>query len=173
VMKGSSRLFPELIKAFGLKDVSSVYRQQHPLYPLTTLCRSLVALAQKCLGRDHFKYTDEHVDWLKAHGAEIVHPDLGPGDVVFWDSRTAHWGAAPEQGRPRMAVYTCYKPAESISSTQLALKQEAFRKGYVTSHDPITGIWKDKSDTPENKTFPFGKPVLSDAGLKAAGMVPY
>jgi hypothetical protein len=72
-----------------------------------------------------------------------------------------------------MAVYTCYKPANGISPSQLALKQEAFKKGYVTSHDPITGIWKDKSDSPDNKTFPFGKPVLSERGLKAAGMVPY
>ena len=72
-----------------------------------------------------------------------------------------------------MAIYTCYKPAEGISPAQLELKREAFAKGYVTSHDPITGVWKDNSDKPENKTFPYGKPVLSERGLQAAGMVAY
>ncbi|KAJ9107115.1 hypothetical protein QFC20_003840 [Naganishia adeliensis] len=145
VMRGSAALFPELVKAFDLQ----------------------------CTGRDFFKYKPEHIEWLKKRGCEWVHPDLNPGDTVFWDSREAHTAEPPEAGRPRMAVYACYKPAKDITPESLKRKQEAFEKGYCTTHDPITGIHKENSNADWNVLFPYGKPVLSESQLKYAGMVPY
>ncbi|GHJ86513.1 hypothetical protein NliqN6_2915 [Naganishia liquefaciens] len=147
VMRGSAALFPELVEAFNLRS--------------------------QCTGRDHFRFKPEHIEWLKERGCTWVHPDLNPGDVVFWDSRQAHTAAAPEAGRPRMAVYACYKPAKEISPECLKLRQEAFEKGYCTTHDPITGIYKENSDADWNILFPYGKPELTERQLKYAGMVPY
>ncbi|KAJ9113855.1 hypothetical protein QFC19_000048 [Naganishia cerealis] len=164
VMKGSAALFPELIEAFDLRSQFS--------------------------GRDFLRYKAEHVEWLEARGCTWEHPNLDPGDVIFWDSRTAHWAASPETGRPRIAVYkrltgvitpavrsmadACYKPAKEIAPDQLALKQEAFKKGYCTTHDPITGIAKgSQQEADGNVLFPFGKPVLDERVLRYAGMLPY
>lgn len=55
-------------------------------------------------GRDFFSYKPEHIEWLEERGCRWVFPDVGPGDLIFWDSRTAHWAASPEMGRPRIAV---------------------------------------------------------------------
>jgi len=149
VMKGSANLFGEWVKAFNATEIPDRGRG------------------------DHFRYHADDLKWYEDHGCEWVHPDLGPGDVVFWDSRTAHYGAAPTSTQPRMAVYSCYKPANLITPEQLKLKQEAFKRGFGTSHDPITFIWKENSEAPYNITFPYGKPVLSEKALKAAGMIPY
>lgn len=67
----------------------------------------------------------------------------------------------------------CYKPAKDISPECLKLRQEAFEKGYCTTHDPITGIYKENSDADWNILFPYGKPNLTERQLKYAGMVPY
>lgn len=71
------------------------------------------------------------------------------------------------------AVDACYKPAKDITSDALKLKQEAFEKGYCTTHDPITGIPKGDSEAEWNVLFPYGNPVLDERQLKYAGMVPY
>lgn len=99
-MRGSAALFPELVEAFDLRSVSrtKVYLPQQ--------LSELRFAPQQCTGRDHFRFKPEHIEWFKQRGCEWVHPDLNPGDVVFWDSREAHTAAAPEAGRPRMAVCT-------------------------------------------------------------------
>lgn len=188
MIRGSAALFPELVEAFDLRSVS-----QKPKTPGVTTFNSPV-VTQQCLGRDHFRFTPEHVEWFLERGCEAIHPELNPGDVVFWDSRTAHTAAAPEEGRPRMAVCTytspflsflssstdhicdpdaCYKPAKDISPECLKLRQEAFNKGYCTTHDPITGIFKENSDADWNILFPYGRPQLTERQLQYAGMVPY
>jgi hypothetical protein len=96
VMKGSSALFGDFVKAFNATEVST---PQSVLGPSPQLL-----LAQDCPPGDHFRYTDEHMAWFKEHGCEWVKPSLGPGDVIFWDSRTAHTAAAPSGGKHRFAV---------------------------------------------------------------------
>lgn len=96
VMRGSAALFPELVEAFDLRSVRP--------FQNACACQTLMSQEQQCSGRDFFKYKPEHIEWLKEHGCEWVHPNLEPGDVVFWDSREAHTAEAPEAGRPRMAV---------------------------------------------------------------------
>ncbi len=83
-MKGSAPLWEEFIQAFNATENAS--------------------------GTDNFKFTPEHEAWFASKGCEWVHPDLGPGDAVFWDSRQAHYGAAPTAGKPRMAVCKCRPP---------------------------------------------------------------
>lgn len=54
--------------------------------------------------RDHLKWTDENLKWFEEHGCEWVKPSLDPGDFILWDSRAAHYGAAPLSTNKRMAV---------------------------------------------------------------------
>lgn len=54
--------------------------------------------------RDHLRWTDEQLQWYKDRGCEWVKPCLEPGDFILWDSREAHYGAAPEGNNKRMAV---------------------------------------------------------------------
>lgn len=54
--------------------------------------------------RDHLKWTDEQLQWFKDRGCEWVKPSLDPGDFILWDSRAAHYGAAPLRNNKRMAV---------------------------------------------------------------------
>jgi hypothetical protein len=42
--------------------------------------------------------------WLEERGCYVEKPCLEPGDFIVWDSRTVHWGAAPEEQNHRMAV---------------------------------------------------------------------
>lgn len=94
-MRGSAALFPELVKAFDLVSIRA---------GCSPADRCLQLDEQQCTERDFFKYKPEHIEWLKKRGCEWVHPDLNPGDTVFWDSREAHTAEPPEAGRPRMAV---------------------------------------------------------------------
>lgn len=51
-----------------------------------------------------FNWTGEAFHQLKDRGCEWVKPEMEPGDFILWDSRAAHYGAAPEGNRKRMAV---------------------------------------------------------------------
>lgn len=54
--------------------------------------------------RDHLRWTDDQLKWFTARGCEWVKPCLDPGDFILWDSREAHYGAAPIGNNKRMAV---------------------------------------------------------------------
>lgn len=54
--------------------------------------------------RDHLKWTDRQLEWFEQRGCKWEKPCLEPGDFILWDSRTAHYGAAPVGSAKRMAV---------------------------------------------------------------------
>lgn len=54
--------------------------------------------------RDGFRWTDETLQWFVDRGCEWVKPAMDPGDFVLWDSRTAHYGAAPMEEKKRFAI---------------------------------------------------------------------
>ncbi|KAH7231995.1 hypothetical protein B0J15DRAFT_472404 [Fusarium solani] len=76
-------------------------------------------------------------------GCEWVKPSMGPGDFILWDLRAVHYGAAPLGNNKRMAVYTCYKPIEFWTEEQRERKVEAFKRGYMISHDPTEFVLKE------------------------------
>lgn len=122
---------------------------------------------------DHVRHPDDRVDWLKVKGCEWIKPSLDPGDFIVWDSRTVHYGEAPQKQNHRMAVYVCYKPDEYLSDEARKEKIELFEKGWCTSHDPCTFIAKRDQDADWNINFPYGKPVLTGKAKKAVGLIPY
>lgn len=58
---------------------------------------------------DHIKLDDEQMAWLEERGCYVEKPCLEPGDFIVWDSRTVHWGAAPEEQNHRMAICESYR----------------------------------------------------------------
>jgi len=122
------------------------------------------------LKRDGFRWTDETLQWFVDRGCEWVKPEMEPGDFVLWDSRTVHYGAAPLDDKKRFAIYICYKPDAFITPEQKAIKVEAFRRGYCTSHDPTDFVMKDEQEAEWNKNLPYGPPKLSEYTEKAIGI---
>ncbi|GFZ51910.1 hypothetical protein JCM24511_09680 [Saitozyma sp. JCM 24511] len=123
--------------------------------------------------RDGFRWTDETLQWFVDRGCEWVKPAMDPGDFVLWDSRTAHYGAAPMEEKKRFAIYICYKPDAYLTPEQRERKVEAFRRGYCTSHDPTDFVIKDNQEAEWNVHFPYGKPTLSEKTEKAVGLKAY
>lgn len=100
--------------------------------------------------------------------------DAGPGDVILWDSRCIHYGAAPKGQNARYATYVCYKPANTITPEQLKLKQETFAAGRNTSHDPSSfRVVQLHENMKHIRVKPTKEPVLSDRAKKLAGLMAY
>ncbi|KAL3965648.1 phytanoyl- dioxygenase protein [Purpureocillium lilacinum] len=123
--------------------------------------------------RDLFDWTDEQLQWFKDRGCEWMKPNMEPGDFILWDSRAVHYGAAPLGTNKRMAIYTCYKPIEFLSEEQRERKVEAFKRGYMTSHDPTDFVLKEEQMAEWNILHPYGKPSINKETQQAIGMVPY
>jgi len=122
------------------------------------------------LTRDSYFYTE--LKWFFDHGCEWVKPVVGPGDFVLWDSRTIHYGAAPTSIKKRFAIYICYKPASLLTEEQREVKKVAFERGFCTTHDPTDFVLKNDQEADWNIPFPYGKPVVSEQGMKYIGLVP-
>ncbi|GFZ51167.1 hypothetical protein JCM24511_08925 [Saitozyma sp. JCM 24511] len=84
---------------------------------------------------DFFGFTDDHMKWFYSQGCEWVKTEMQPGDLVLWDSRTAHYNVPPKCHRDRVAAYTCYAPAYLCSAEQLELKKKLFVEGKMTVSD--------------------------------------
>lgn len=128
---------------------------------------------------DWWGHAEAELQWFYDHGCEWVKVEAGPGDLILWDSRTVHYGAAAEGTEPRVATYVCYKPAKDMSEEKLKLKQECFEKYWGTSHDPLefritAARFKPHWDVKDGeRTEPRTKPVLSERTKQLAGLVPY
>lgn len=49
-----------------------------------------------------------------------------PGDLLLWDSRTAHYNLSSTTDQPRFCVYTCYMPVADATQEDLRRKKDAF-----------------------------------------------
>ncbi|KAJ0121515.1 uncharacterized protein J7T55_008679 [Diaporthe amygdali] len=123
--------------------------------------------------RDLVDWTDKELQWFKDRGCEWVKPSMDPGDFILWDSRAVHYGAAPLGENKRMAIYTCYKPIEFLTEEQRERKVEAFKRGYMTSHDPTDFVLKEEQMADFNILHPYGPPTINEATRQAIGMIPY
>ncbi|KAI8312068.1 hypothetical protein K4K59_006424 [Colletotrichum sp. SAR11_240] len=123
--------------------------------------------------RDLFNWDDQTLKWFEERGCRWLKPTMDPGDFILWDSRAVHYGAAPINDNKRMAVYTCYKPIEFLSEEQRLRKVEAFKRGYMTSHDPTDFVLKEHQMAEWNILHPYGPPTVNKATQQAIGIVPY
>lgn len=57
--------------------------------------------------RDSHHFKAEELQWFYDKGCKWVKVEASPGDVILWDSRCIHYGAAARGDRPRVATCKC------------------------------------------------------------------
>ncbi|KAI9638809.1 uncharacterized protein MKK02DRAFT_31126 [Dioszegia hungarica] len=154
VLKGSSALYTQLFEAFEDKKPAEGWNKH-----------------------DRHDHTPEQIQWLMDHGCEYHKVTAEPGDLLLWDSRTVHYGAAPSSDNPRFASYVCYKPAMYATPEVLAKRKEAWDTKTETTHDPITFNMNARRPPDGHPTVDHPKvtqlqePQLTELGKKLAGVV--
>jgi ectoine hydroxylase-related dioxygenase (phytanoyl-CoA dioxygenase family) len=53
---------------------------------------------------DWHGFDEDEVSWFEEKGCEIVKVEVGPGDLVIWDSRTVHYNVLPEGDQVRAVI---------------------------------------------------------------------
>lgn len=101
--------------------------------------------------RDSHHFSKEQEKWFLDRGCKWKKVEAGPGDVILWDSRCMHYGAAAKGQRPRIATCestrrrlhfdddvcssgsdVCYKPAGAISPEFADLRKEVMKNHWST-----------------------------------------
>lgn len=127
--------------------------------------------------RDSHHFTEAQLQWFYDRGCKWHKVEAGPGDVILWDSRCIHYGAAATGDRPRIATYVCYKPAADCSPEQLEYRKQMFEDGDNSSHDPLfcraTGSRISGVLSEDERLRPLEPPVLSKRGKQLVGFEPY
>jgi len=126
-----------------------------------------------------YGYKETGLAWLRERGYEFEKIDLGPGDLIVWDSRVPHYNVKPKGNNVRMAVYTCYAPASTATQEDLIKKKQVFEAGIGSSHWPQclqsvkwTAMRPDGTPCPANRDGPAHRPVLNEREYKLTG-IPY
>ncbi|KAF6800902.1 phytanoyl- dioxygenase [Colletotrichum sojae] len=128
--------------------------------------------------KEWYGFTDRGMQWLADHGGEWIKVCADPGDLIVWDSRTAHYNVPVKGEIDRMAVYTCFMPVTDATQEDLVRKKAAYEARLGTTH------WPNARHTGSNAAVRNGKPdhvvrerplndpVLSGRAFKLTG-IPY
>ena len=54
--------------------------------------------------KDSYQFKKEQLQWFYDRGCTWRKIEAGSGDVILWDSRCIHYGAAAEGSNPRIAT---------------------------------------------------------------------
>lgn len=54
--------------------------------------------------KDSYHFKESQLQWFYDRGCKWKKVEAGPGDVILWDSRCVHYGAAAKGDRPRVAT---------------------------------------------------------------------
>ncbi|VUC30168.1 unnamed protein product [Clonostachys rosea] len=117
--------------------------------------------------------------WLESKGCKWVKVTCEPGDLLLWDSRTVHYGAAPSSTNDRFAAYVCYKPSSMVSDEAKEKRKEAWAGKHCTAHDPAIIRTTPRYPPEDHYCYkqaierPLQEPVLSSLGKKLAGLESY
>ncbi|OJJ08889.1 hypothetical protein ASPVEDRAFT_48021 [Aspergillus versicolor CBS 583.65] len=124
-----------------------------------------------------FQFVDEEMcQWLESKGCKWTKVCAQPGDLLLWDSRTIHYGAAPSSTNDRFAAYVCYKPASSVSDEAKKVRIEAFNSKKNTTHDPANFRIRDRQPPSDHPSYeeavkrPLQDPVLSKRARELIGL---
>ncbi|KAH3685934.1 hypothetical protein WICPIJ_003088 [Wickerhamomyces pijperi] len=128
--------------------------------------------------------TEELENFLKLYpDVEKLKVHVEPGDLILWDSRTIHYGAAPDDDSDviRTIAYISYSPASFATEEALAAKNEVFKQWGGTTHWAFDNInarlfkatLPNGELDPADRTEPLHLPELSDEILKLAGAKRY
>lgn len=79
---------------------------------------------------------DEKISMTKKFPSFAVKADIG--SLILWNSKTFHFGKEAESTRNeenfRMAIYTCLRPKNQFSKTEIKKRQKAFSELRLTNH---------------------------------------
>jgi len=127
--------------------------------------------------RDSYHFKESQLQWFYDRGCKWKKVEAGPGDVILWDSRCIHYGAAAKGDRPRIATYICYKPAAAETPEAKELRKEVMKNHWMTTHDPllfhVTGTYASGPAEEGETVAPKNLPVLSERAKQLAGIVSY
>jgi hypothetical protein len=126
---------------------------------------------------DWYKLTKEEELFYINKGCEYKNIKCPKGSLVFWDSRTIHYGVEPSKTRPipnfRAIIYLCYMPRKLCSKTVLKKRQKAFNELRTTSHNPCNAKLFPKMPRTYGNDIPtinqIDKPIINELGKKLAG----
>jgi hypothetical protein len=102
---------------------------------------------------------DEEVQWYQiTKNCRPVYIRCPAGSMVFWDSRTIHYGREAVKGRTttdhiRCIAYLCMTPRSLCSESMLTKRMKAFEDLRTTSH------WPHKMKLNPTKPRTYGKPL--------------
>ncbi|GAA5972513.1 hypothetical protein JCM11641_001878 [Rhodosporidiobolus odoratus] len=136
--------------------------------------------AQDSGHRNYYEFTEEDIKWFRQQPAvEEIKVETQPGDLVVWDSRTAHWNKTPVGTRTRVVVYVCYAPKSFASQEVLQTKKECWEKRLATTHwpAPFVVVPRDEYGAPQRngeacplvRDRPFEEPEVTDRLLQLVG----
>lgn len=121
-------------------------------------------------------YEDDELNYFYENNCKPVRVLAKAGDLLLWDSRTAHHGVEPlkEREKPnfRSVLYICMTPRSLIKENDLKRKQKGFEKMRMTTHWPhrCKLFRKYPRDFENIEKIPeLQKPKLSELGMKLAG----
>lgn len=143
-------LTPALDEGTGTLEVIPGSHKRHEAFG--------AANAERIEKKDWFQYTKEDYAFL---GGDAVRVFADAGDMVLWDSRTAHRGAPPPKElragvvpRERNVVYVCMGKRSLVPAKNIDKLVKNYRDRRMTSH------WPDGRKTFPAKVNNFRKPHL-------------
>ena len=133
--------------------------------------------------RDIRYFSKDDMVWFEERGLKPVKVLAEPGNLILWDSRTAHLGGEPEPGRSdviRTVIYAAYAPAKMASPEALLEKKKVFNLNGATTHWPHDNIklrdlqatLPDGTLDSRHRTEPLQKANQSEQLLRLAGVLP-
>lgn len=128
-------------------------------------------------------FSEEEMKWLEDRDMKPMKVLAEPGDLILWDSRTAHWGGEPtaKSNMIRTVIYASYSPASLASKESIERKKEAFETFRATTHWAHDNIairnnvvyLPDGTVDPRNRSKPLEEAERTDRLLQLAGVKPY
>ena len=118
------------------------------------------------------EYEVNEMKYFKEKNCNPVRILAKEGDLILWDSRTAHHGIEPIKERKqqnfRAVTYICMTPRYMIDEINLKKKIKAFNDRRMTTHWPhnVKLFSNIRKDINVNK---IDEPKLSELGKKLAG----
>lgn len=69
--------------------------------------------------KDSYLHTESQLQWFYDRGCKWEKICAHPGDVILWDSRCIHYGAAPKGRKPRVASCEYFAPMRRWTIAEL------------------------------------------------------
>lgn len=77
--------------------------------------------------KDSFHFKEEELQWFYDRGCKWHKVEASPGDLILWDSRCIHYGAAARGDRPRVA--TCEPSSRFAPGTSADRNRRVLQTG--------------------------------------------